>query len=421
MTRAAIALTSFIFFLSGVAALIFEALWFRQAGLAFGNSVWASAIVVSSYMAGLAVGNGLAARYGQHLKNAIAVYAGLEVLIAVSGVALVMLLPSITTVVASLLRPLFETSTLVHSARFLIGFVILLAPAIAMGATMPVLVRAVAGSSRSFGQVLGLLYGANTLGAVVGAVTSEFIWTPRVGIIGSALVAASFNLLAAALAIGISRRTFQVPSPTAEPTEIARPPISLRAYLLLLASFGTGGILLALEIVWFRILKLFLHPLPEVFATLLAIVLAGIGLGGLLASVWLRLQPSAHKYVSSLALASGILTIVGYVSSQTIAQTIDRDYDYFSFLFNLSIPLMLGVSLLSGVLFPLLGQRLRDELNTDVGSAGLLTLANTAGATVGPLAAAFVLLPRLGMERSILFLALAYGGVAILALTKEEL
>ena len=51
-----------IFFLSGAAALLFETLWFRQAGLAFGNSVWASSLVLSSFMAGLALGNGLARR-----------------------------------------------------------------------------------------------------------------------------------------------------------------------------------------------------------------------------------------------------------------------------------------------------------------------------------------------------------------------
>ena len=58
MRRATAALITFIFFLSGVAALIFETLWFRQAGIAFGNSVWAGALVLSSFMAGTAAGIG---------------------------------------------------------------------------------------------------------------------------------------------------------------------------------------------------------------------------------------------------------------------------------------------------------------------------------------------------------------------------
>ena len=62
-------------FASGVSALIFQTLWFRQAGLAFGNSVWASSLVLSSFMGGLALGNGLAGRYGDRLRNPIRAYA----------------------------------------------------------------------------------------------------------------------------------------------------------------------------------------------------------------------------------------------------------------------------------------------------------------------------------------------------------
>ena len=48
-------------------------------------------------------------------------------------------------------------------------------------------------------------------------------------------------------------------------------------------------------------------------------------------------------------------------------------------------------------------------------AAGLLTLANTAGAMLGPLLAGFVLLPRLGMERSVFALSAAYAAVALCA------
>ena len=48
-----------VFFLSGTAGLIFETLWFRMAGLTFGNSVWASSLVLASFMGGLALGIGM--------------------------------------------------------------------------------------------------------------------------------------------------------------------------------------------------------------------------------------------------------------------------------------------------------------------------------------------------------------------------
>ena len=49
-----------MFFLSGMGALVFENIWFNQTGLIVGNSVWSAALVIGAFMAGLAVGKGLA-------------------------------------------------------------------------------------------------------------------------------------------------------------------------------------------------------------------------------------------------------------------------------------------------------------------------------------------------------------------------
>src|SRR5688572_22869744 len=83
------------FFLSGVAALGFETLWFRQASLAFGNSVWASSIVLSGFMAGMAGGYGIGARIGKRTKNPLRLFALLEATIAISGCVLVYVLPEL--------------------------------------------------------------------------------------------------------------------------------------------------------------------------------------------------------------------------------------------------------------------------------------------------------------------------------------
>src|SRR5919198_1935631 len=52
---ARVTILSGILFLSGIGALIFETLWLRLSGLAFGNSVWAAALILSSFMAGPAI------------------------------------------------------------------------------------------------------------------------------------------------------------------------------------------------------------------------------------------------------------------------------------------------------------------------------------------------------------------------------
>ena len=73
---------------SGASAILFETLWFRLAGLTLGNSVWANSLVVSSFMGGLALGNALAARYGDSLDRPVRIYAYLELMIGVIGFGL---------------------------------------------------------------------------------------------------------------------------------------------------------------------------------------------------------------------------------------------------------------------------------------------------------------------------------------------
>ena len=75
------------FFVSGLASLVFETLWFRQAGLVFGNTVWATAITTASFMAGLGLGSAIAARFGGRFTQPLRAYAVLEVVAGVAGLA----------------------------------------------------------------------------------------------------------------------------------------------------------------------------------------------------------------------------------------------------------------------------------------------------------------------------------------------
>src|SRR6266478_5848861 len=97
-----------IFFTSGASALIFETLWFRQAGLAFGNSVWASSLVLSGFMGGLALGNAMAAQYGNRIRKPVQAYAIAEVTIGLTGIGLVYLFPILGVALAPWLRPLLD-------------------------------------------------------------------------------------------------------------------------------------------------------------------------------------------------------------------------------------------------------------------------------------------------------------------------
>jgi spermidine synthase len=410
-----------VFALSGAVSLAFETLWFRQAGLTFGNSVWASSLVLSSFMAGIALGNGLAARYAARAARPLVAYALLEVAIAISGVGLVWALPSMTGAVAAILVPFVESPWILNLVRLGVGFAVLLLPATAMGATLPLVVRELHAHDANFGSVLGRLYGSNTLGAMVGAVAGEAFLIQWLGIRGSAVFAGVLGLTAAAGALLLARRlpALAIEGQPAK-ANAQDGQWSLTVWCCLIAAFLTGGILLALEVVWFRFLHLFAHGGGLAFSLMLATVLLGIGIGGYAGASWQRRDRAAFRHGAGLAFLSGCVLVAVYWGFESVIEPYQLQYvrrapDILWLAFCLTfLP-----SALSGVMFTLLGAALKREVPLDSRATGLLTLFNTVGAGIGSLCAGFVLLPYLGMERSFHLLSALYGVVGVLLLRLE--
>lgn len=413
-----------IFFHSGAAALVFETLWFRQAGLAFGNSVWASSIVLASFMSGLALGNALAARHAHRVRQPVLAFALLELVVATSGWVLVWALPDFGTALIPVLRPFFDAPWVLNPLRLVAAFLALLVPATAMGATLPLLVKALRAHDPSFGSVLGKLYGWNTLGAVAGALAGEIALIGLLGVHGSATCAAALNGVAVLGSVAVSRRVVTprrvVPPATNQPSG-SPPRPGFDAARFLVAAALAGGALLGLEVVWFRFMLLFVHGGSLAFSMMLAVVLAGIGLGSVAAGALLRRRTGAQRGASSAAFLAGACVALLYRVFEFAHAPYGSAYIFDApDILWLSAVLMFPGSFLSGVLFTLTGTALRETVQPDTRAVGLLTMANTLGAAVGALAAGFVCLPRLGMERSFFASAMLYGVVGLLLVRRNH-
>jgi spermidine synthase len=407
-------LVCLIFFLSGVAALVFEGLWFRQATLALGSTVWASSIVLASFMGGLALGNGVAARVGQRISRVLIAYALLELIVGITGLAVTLALPSLGSLLSGAFGAL-EGSGFQNSLRLLVALCCLIVPTTAMGMTLPLLTKALCAYDSNFGRVLGRLYGWNTSGAVVGALLGECVLIRAVGVRGTALCAMGLCLTVALVTYLLDRRWLSretAPEATVDPPAQTPPSVVFTGPVLRIlgAAFLCGACLLALEVLWFRLLLLFAFGTSLVFAILLAVVLAGIATGSFVASAWIRWKPSASEHAASLAALTGILAIVTYRTFEP-SGIVDSPPS----VAWLAALLMFPVSCCSGALFTLQGAALQKRIGEETRASGLLTLANTLGGLVGAALGGLVLIPTLGVERSYLLISAAYG-VAALAL-----
>jgi predicted membrane-bound spermidine synthase len=300
-----------------------------------------------------------------------------------------------------------------------------------MGLTLPVVLEDRVLARADFGRTLGVLYGFNTLGAVVGALIGELFLIKAFGLWGTSLSAGLLNCVAAVIALLLALAKHPSPSPLpsnrGERIKVRgefndlkhdrrlrlnvdyRPP-----WKLLFVSFGAGCILLTLEVVWFRFLRLYVASSATAFSLMLAIVLAGIGLGGIASGAFLkRMRQSA---LPILLVSAAILTLLCYIffPVPTLGEGEKNFYlESWKEIALISIALMFPVAFLSGILFPAIATRVQESVPSRINSLGVTTLFNTAGAAIGPLLAGFILLPKLGFQSSLIVCAIGYAVLAM--------
>lgn len=395
-----LAALALFFFLSGVAALLFETLWFRLAGLTFGNAAWATAAVLGSFMAGLALGSALALRLRARAAAApLRMYAMLEAAVGVAGFALVLLLPASSAVLA----PLFHAA---GATRIAVAFLMMLVPTSLMGATLPTLVGGLT-DRENYGQILALLYGANTLGAVAGALIGELTLIETLGLRGTAAVALLCSLAAAAGAFVLGRGDVALPSRQPARRRLA-------ATRGMLATAIAGFVLLALEVLWMRVIVLFVFATSLAFAIMLAVLLFGIGAGSLLAAAIARRFPDADNVTACVAALAAVAVVLSY--DGFAASALPFSPTHLGLLLAASVRLMLPVSVLSGMLFPSIGRQIERATSEPTFATAALTAANTLGGAAGSLVATFLLIPRFGVDAAISIAAAGYVVVALLTL-----
>lgn len=407
-------LTVLVVLCSGAAALLFETLFFRVAALALGVTQWAAAAVLAGFMLGLGGGALWVLARDHRITRPGRTFLWVEAIAAGSACLLVWLLPQWSALLATLLGTVRDEPVLLHSLRMLLAILLFALPAGAMGATLPLWLRAVAGfSGRGYGVRLGVLYGANVAGAVAGALACEFLLIPAHGIPGAALA----GLLVSGVAILAAWTCLRAAGPGGRAA--TAPAVGLQPPAALLAvSFLCGVALLGLEISWFRFLHLYVINSAGTFAVMLACLLGAGALGSLLAAVLLAFRPARDaEFAVLFALLAGGAVVAAYAWFDPAAAGADRYWHVdLRDTALLTARLVCLPALFSGALFTVVGSLLRAGSGSDSATAGAWLASNTVGAVLGSLLAAFVLVPWLGLQRSLQVLAACYLVAAVLLL-----
>jgi len=239
-----IALLLIIFVLSGFAGLTYELTWTKHLMLIFGVSHQAISTVLAAFMAGLALGSFLLGPLADRVSRPLRLYAALEAGIGLSAAILPAALTLVNEAYISLARSVPQHSWAFSALRFALCFAVLLVPTTLMGGTLPALSRHFIRRADGIGAGAGLLYGANTVGGVLGTAATGFFLLSILGANGTTRVAVAINLAVAVIAFLLSFASRATPpqptarAPIPQPTQVSTPQF-MSAFLLI--AFGLAG------------------------------------------------------------------------------------------------------------------------------------------------------------------------------------
>ena len=193
-----------LYAVAGGIALGYEVLWSQMIVPFMSTRAFAFAVVLATYLTGLALGAALYARWGPRARNPWTVFGGL-----IAGAGLVAVLE-----VALLGKGLIVAQTWAEAAvyqwtgsgfagmcaRFAVAAAsFVLAPTLLLGAAFPAVLRIASGEQR-VGRDVGAVLAGNTLGGIAGTLLTGFLLLPALGLVRALGVLAALAALVGAVA-----------------------------------------------------------------------------------------------------------------------------------------------------------------------------------------------------------------------------
>ncbi len=206
------------FAVSGALALAYEVLYTRVLVFTLGSSAHAFAVMLGTFLVGLALGSFVVSRFVDRWRNPAIAFGIVEVAVGLSVVGSVLVLAELarTHHAFGILR--MGGGDLLHNrgASFLQAASTLLLPTLLLGATFPLVTRLLVRSTKDASRSIGRLYFYNTIGAVAGSLLAGFVLVPTLGTARSFALAAGANVAIGLLLFSVAgRRRVWIPAAVA--------------------------------------------------------------------------------------------------------------------------------------------------------------------------------------------------------------
>ena len=416
-----------LFFVSGVAALVYQVLWLRELGLLFGNTAEAAAVTIAVFFSGVAAGGWFWGRRAHLYKRPLREFGILELGVAFTALLFFFLGDAYRLIYPPLHTWLEHSPLLLNLLKATLASIILFPPAFLMGGTFPLLAQHLVRNPASMARQGSLLYALNTLGGMTGAFLAAFVLPMALGFRNAYVLGMGLDLFVGTAAILLARRLPGESSAGAQQksSEQRFEPVNtlaLRPVWLWSLAFLSGALTLAVEVLWTRMYAQVLQNSVYTYATVLILFLLALGLGSACANrlAATRLRPVSTTVVilvlSGLSILASPWLFQALTGGMGYLQSQGSFIGYMARVFFQAGLVIVPAGIFLGMLLPWLLRSLQEWVPEPGRAIGQLIAANTLGAILGALAGGFLFLNLFGLWLSLQLIGLAYLLLALITL-----
>ncbi|MGB0583076.1 MAG: methyltransferase domain-containing protein, partial [Limisphaerales bacterium] len=186
--------------LSGFAAMLYEIAWTRLLGLTMGSTSGAFAIMLMTFISGIALGSWLIGRI-KKISNSLDWFAWMEIAVGASVILTMFLysrLPYWFICLATVLKREASNYGVYQLLEAIFSFGVMIIPTTILGMTLPLVSRISTAELARTGRSVGHVFSFNTIGAVVGTIITGLWALPTLGLARTFALGTGINI-----AIGI--------------------------------------------------------------------------------------------------------------------------------------------------------------------------------------------------------------------------
>ncbi len=257
------------FFLTGFASLVDEVLWTKILSIIFGSPLVATGFVLFLFMVFLGIGSFFGGKISALSRAPLKVYGVVEIVIGIFTI----LTPFLFDFIKKLSYDNFFYLT------YILTFFILSPIIFLMGTTFPIFLKSQRKKEENYSKEIGIVYGLNLIGASLGALIGGFFLLPNLGIKVSLFFAGFLDIFAGILVFFINKYFEKK-----EKEENSLLKFSKREKKASLIVFLGGFSALCLEVVWFRVLSLFIGSSSYSFTLMVSAFILGLFIGSIFLS-----------------------------------------------------------------------------------------------------------------------------------------